>query len=70
MSKWAEPCSWTPNRVLTEHLYEARVNGSRVMVCSFSHPSAHGALQWGAKLDAPYLIDVVAPTIRQALQRS
>ena len=67
--KWAEPVL-TPNRVFSDNLFEARVDGSRVMVCSFSHPSAHAALRWGDKLDAPYLIDVVAPTIRQALQRS
>jgi hypothetical protein len=40
------------------------------MVCSFSHPSAHGSVRWGDKLDAPYLVDVVVPTIRKALQRS
>ena len=67
--RWAEP-TLTPNRFFSDHLYEARFNGSRVMVCSFSHPSAHGALRWGDKLDAPYLIDVVAPTIRQALRHS
>jgi hypothetical protein len=67
--KWADPVL-TPSRVFNDHLYEARFNGSRVVVCSFSHPSAHGALRWGDKLDARYLIDVVAPTIRQALRRS
>ncbi|WP_445257353.1 hypothetical protein [Nocardioides aurantiacus] len=67
--KWAEPV-FTPNRIFSDHLYEARSNGSRIMVCSFTHPSAHGALRWGDKLDAPYLINVVAPTIHQALRRS
>jgi uracil-DNA glycosylase len=27
----------------TEHLADARVAGNRVLVCRFSHPSAHGA---------------------------
>ena len=69
MRRWVEPV-FTPYRIFSDHLYEARSNGSRVMVCSFTHPSAHGALRWGDKLDAPYLIDVVAPTIDQALRRS
>lgn len=51
----------------TEHLAEAHVTGNRVLVCRFSHPSAHGALQWGARLDAPYLQEVVEPTLRLAV---
>jgi hypothetical protein len=30
---------------------------------SFSHPSAHGALNWGLNERMPYLVNVVAPTI-------
>ncbi|HEV8178141.1 MAG TPA: hypothetical protein VGP44_10690, partial [Gemmatimonadales bacterium] len=51
----------------TEHLAEAQVTGNRVLVCRFSHPSAHGVLQWGARLDAPYLREVVEPTLRLAV---
>ena len=67
--KWAEDVL-VPAQIFDDYLYEARFDGSRVMVCSFSHPSAHGSVRWGDKLDAPYLVDVVVPTIRKALQRS
>ena len=52
----------------TEHLAEARLVGQRVLVCRFSHPSAHGALRWGDRLDAPYLRGVVEPTLRLAIE--
>jgi hypothetical protein len=32
---------------------------------SFSHPSAHGALNWGLNERMPYLVNVVGPTIRR-----
>lgn len=54
-------------RVHGEHLHEARLGEDRMVVCSFSHPSAHGSQRWGDRLDAPYLTEVVAPTLRKAL---
>ena len=51
-----------------EHLHEARLGEDRMVVCSFSHPSAHGSQRWGDRLDAPYLTEVVAPTLRKALK--
>ena len=50
-----------------EHLHEARLGEDRMLVCCFSHPSAHGSQRWGDRLDAPYLTDVVTPTLREAL---
>ncbi|HEX9236314.1 MAG TPA: hypothetical protein VF972_08545 [Actinomycetota bacterium] len=52
----------------TENLGEAHVAGNRVLVCRFSHPSAHGVLRWGDRLDAPYLREVVEPTLRLAAE--
>ena len=48
------------------HLSETHLAGNRVLVCRFSHPSAHGNLRWGDRLDAPYLREVVEPTLRLA----
>lgn len=49
------------------HLHEARTNYGKVLVCTFSHPSARGSARWGDRLDAPYLADVVTPTLTEAL---
>jgi hypothetical protein len=55
-------------RSFSENLHGARFEGSRVLLCTFTHPSAHGALRWGDRLDAPYLTDVVVPTLEEAVQ--
>lgn len=67
VSKWVSPVL-PPTRVHDDSLHEARLNGERVLVCSFSHPSARGALRWGDRLDAPYLTETVAPTLTKALR--
>ncbi|MGO9730296.1 hypothetical protein [Mycobacterium sp.] len=59
-----------PSRTFSQYLYEARLGQNRVLVCTFSHPSARDPFRWGANLDAPYLTDVVKPTLREALRRS
>ncbi len=51
-----------------EHLHEAHLGDLRMLVCTFSHPSAHGALRWGDNPGSPYLEQVVAPTVRKALR--
>jgi hypothetical protein len=66
--------SWTRTALTTTHSYtpylsEARLNGSRVLVCEFSHPSARQPKRWGDRLDSPYLNDVVRTTLRSAVQR-
>lgn len=55
-------------RSFSDHLHETRFDGSKVLVCNFSHPSAHGPIRWGDRLDAPYLSDVVVPTLEMARQ--
>lgn len=46
------------------------IAGVRMLAVRFSHPSAHGKLRWGDRLDAPYLVDVVDPTLRQIAART
>ena len=52
----------------SDHLHESYFDGNRVLLCTFSHPSAHGALRWGDSLAAPYLTEVVAPTLKRAVR--
>lgn len=56
-------------RSFSEHLHDARFDGKPVLLCTFTHPSAHGALRWGDSLEAPYLTDVVVPTLEEAVRR-
>ena len=51
----------------TPHLAEANLADARVVVCRFSHPAARGNLSWGNRPDAPYLLQVVEPTLRLAV---
>ncbi|MEO8291676.1 MAG: hypothetical protein ABI635_00940 [Actinomycetota bacterium] len=53
----------------SKELHGAVFDGERLMVCAFSRPSAHGALRWGDSLAAPYLNDVVVPTLKKAVRR-
>jgi uracil-DNA glycosylase len=55
-------------RAYSAHLYEAGIGEGRTLVCSFSHPSARGALRWGDSIDSPYLNRVVVPTLQKALR--
>lgn len=43
------------------------VNGHAACVLAFTHPSAHGASNWGINDRTPYLLDVVAPTVQRIL---
>lgn len=61
---------YEPERVVSPNLHEARVGELRTMVCTFSHPSARGAVRWGDQPDAEYIQQVVTPTLQRALQRS
>lgn len=68
VAKWVAPLL-EPGRIYHEHLHEAYLGEQRMLVCSFSHPSAHGALRWGDQPHAPYMQEVVVPTIREARRR-
>lgn len=52
VARWSREV-FVPTRLFTEHLAEASNDGRRLLLCSFSHPSAHGELRWGDQLDAP-----------------
>ena len=67
VTKWVEPVL-VPGKAHGDHLHEAHLGEHRMLVCTFSHPSARGAARWGDRLDAPYLTEVVAPTLRRALR--
>jgi hypothetical protein len=56
-------------RAYSEHLHEAQIGAQRMLVCSFSHPSAHGAVRWGDQPRSAYMQEVVVPTLRAALRR-
>jgi hypothetical protein len=57
----------TPSRIFTPFLYEAHLDHLRMLVCTFSHPSARKELRWGDTLTAPYLTEIVEPTLLTAL---
>ncbi len=66
VSKWVNqvfPCDF----IHGHHLHEARMDYGRVLVCTFSHPSSQSATRWGDRLDAPYLTEVVRPTLTEAM---
>jgi hypothetical protein len=53
---------------ITPHLAKANLGGADPLVCLFTHPSARSkAYGWGNRLDAPYLVEVVEPTLRLAM---
>lgn len=66
VQRWVAPVLGMMEDV-TPHLARANLKGSDPLVCLFSHPSARGDLRWGARLDAPYLVEVVEPTLRLAV---
>ncbi|OBF05693.1 hypothetical protein A5730_16485 [Mycobacterium sp. ACS4054] len=69
VGKWVKPIL-VPSRAYDDHHHEAFLGSHRMIVCTFSHPSAHGAHRWGDQPTAPYLRQVVRPTLRKALLKS
>jgi hypothetical protein len=64
--------SWTSGaltrvRTFTPNLYEARMGPLSILVCSLTHPSAHGAYRW-ADLSSRYLTQTVEPTMAEAVR--
>lgn len=70
VQRWISPLLDETREVLPRYLSEARVAGGLALVCRFSHPAAHGPLRWGDRLDAPYLQEVVEPTLSLARTRA
>lgn len=50
-----------------EALQPISVGGRSVTFLAFTHPSAHGKLNWGNNERTPYLLNEVAPTVRRML---
>jgi hypothetical protein len=69
VSTWAMTALKAGKRY-TGNLREAYLGEHRMLVCEFSHPSAHRELRWGDRPDAPYLQHVVTPTLLDALALS
>ncbi len=67
VQRWLRPII-RPHAEVTRYLARAGLAGHGTIVCRFSHPAARGALRWGDRLDAPYLLGVVEPTLRRALE--
>ncbi len=59
------PLMTQPKKV-SPYLTDAVVEGGRMLVCHFSHPSARGEQRWGDRLNAGYLCNVVKPTLLEA----
>jgi hypothetical protein len=58
-----------PEQSHGKYLHETQLGEQRMLVCWFSHPSAHGALRWGDQPQSPYMTEVVAPTLPAALRQ-
>ena len=54
-----------PKRHVSEHLVESDVGGQRVLVASFTHPSARAEHRWDSTNSA-YMTQVVRPTLDAA----
>jgi hypothetical protein len=55
-----------PNASLSPHLLECDLKGRRVLVATFTHPSARGKYRWDSPR-SPYMTQVVGPTLELAL---
>jgi hypothetical protein len=53
----------------TNHVYRARLGPADTFVAVFTHPSAHGQLNWGNNHQTPYLLKTVAPSIKSIRQK-
>lgn len=58
-----------PVRDYSDTLYRAELAGRTTLVAAFMHPAAHGHVRWGDSLAAPYLTEIVVPTLRHAIRR-
>jgi hypothetical protein len=56
-----------PARRPQDGVEQLQIGGAAATLVSFSHPSAHGALNWGLNERMPYLLNTVAPTITRAV---
>ena len=68
VQSWLIPAIDSEER-LGPYVSRLTIADKRMLATRFSHPAAYGALRWGDRLDAPYLVDVVEPTLRALLDQ-
>jgi hypothetical protein len=60
---WIGDAFGLPSRSPEGRIEPLRIGDRTATLVSFSHPSAHGAYNWGANDRTPYLLGTVVPTI-------
>ena len=55
----------TPGTTENPAIERLRIGGSEALLVAFSHPSAHGAFNWGTNDHTAYLMDTVKPKIEE-----
>lgn len=68
----ADVWSWSsgvlrPLERLSDHLFRCELGEADTLVCTFMHPSSWGATRWDQP-SSPYFLQVVAPTLRRAIE--
>ena len=51
-----------------EVVQEVPLGGNECRVLALTHPSAHGAHNWGMNDRTPYLVEVVEPAVKRILE--
>ena len=69
MQSWVAPAIRSAEEI-GPPVSRVSIAGARMLAARFSHPSARGELQWGVRLDASYLVEVVDPTLRGIAART
>ena len=61
--RWIARAYGLPARRPQDGVEQIQIRNTMVPLVSFSHPSAHGELNWGMNERTPYLLKTVEPTI-------
>jgi hypothetical protein len=64
---WIAGAYGLPKRRPQDGIEQIQIGGAAATLVTFSHPSAHGALNWGMNERMPYLLNTVAPTIGRVM---
>lgn len=65
--EWMARAYGLPARRPHDGVEQVQIGGAVTTLLSFSHPSAHGALNWGVNERTSYLLNTVAPRIERAV---
>lgn len=66
--EWLKPSIAAESRTATDAVSRATLAGIDVVLCSFTHPSAHAPHGWGNRIDGEYLCNTVKPGLETALK--